>query len=225
MSKMVPIRRYANVGFLVLGLVLIIVSNVWLPKGSHLFKPTYLSPPQVQRITFGHQEQVADIFWLRAVQDMDYCENKVSGDQCRGRSWLFRILDLVTDLAPRFRMPYAVGGLALSVLISDYAGASRIFDKGTAAFPKDWPILSRAAYHALYEENNKTKAAQLMEQVANHGGPIWYRSLAARLYIEGNQMSLAFALLEELRANPQVNDVLIRRIEKKIAELRKSGAN
>jgi hypothetical protein len=97
-------------------------------------------------------------------------------------------------------MPFATGAVALSVIITDVEGASKIFDKAVRTFPKDWPILYRAAYHALFEEKNKEKAARLLIASAEAGGGEWFYSLAQRLYLEEGQRELAMRLYEDLRA-------------------------
>ena len=95
-------------------------------------------------------------------------------------------------------MPFAMGALALTVIINDYDGASRLFDKAVKQFPSDWPILSRAAYHAMIEEKNNLKAAELLRKAALAGGPEWYNSLAAKLLIQGDHPELAEQLIREI---------------------------
>lgn len=178
----------------------------------------YLIPPQTQHFSFGMKEQMADTLWVRALQDFGYCEQPLAKQVCRANSWVFRMLDLITDLAPKFRMPYATGGLTLSIVVNDQSGASVIFDKGVAAFPSDWPILSRAAYHALYEEKNKTKAAGLMERAAKAGAPPWYYLLAARLAKDEGDVNFGVSLLEELQKDPQADPQLLEALRKRVQE-------
>lgn len=182
----------------------------------------FLAPPHVQHFTFGHREQVADSLWLRSVQDFDYCEQEVAKQTCRSTGWLFRMLDLITDLAPDFRMPYATGGLALTVLVNDFSGASRIFDKAVVRFPKDWPILSRAAYHALYEEKNKEKAARLLEQAAKAGGPSWYYMLAARLSSEEGDLAFLENLIAQLESESSPDPLLIKGLKDRLEKARQA---
>jgi hypothetical protein len=173
----------------------------------------YLAPPELKHFTFGYNEPIADFMWIRAIQDFDFCSEKINESDCKAQSWLYQMLHQITELSPNFRMPYATGGIALTVLINDYEGASKLFDKAVVAFPRDWQILSRAAYHAIYEEKNDLKAAKLLTLAADNGGPSWYYSLAGRLYAEGGKLELGEALLKELEAGGQ-NDVADRLREK-----------
>ncbi|MNK07405.1 hypothetical protein D3C87_253190 [compost metagenome] len=177
-------------------------------------------PQQIERMAFGFQEVMADSLWIRAIQDLDYCEMPLAKHLCAGNSWLARMLDAVTDLSPKFRMPYAVGGLALTVIVSDYEGATKIFDKGVKQFPKDWPILYRAAYHYLYEVKDQKRAAELMIAAAQNGGPPWLYTLAGRTYSDSGNVALAEALLQDMIASGQ-DEQFINRLREKIESMKK----
>lgn len=174
-----------------------------------------IAPPMyVEHLVFGYSEVVADLMWIRAVQDFDYCERS-ENNVCVGRTWLYAMLDAITNLSPHFRIPYAAGGLALTVIISDIDGATKIFDKGVKAFPKDWPILYRAAYHYLYEVKDKKRAAELLIQAGHNGAPSWVFSLAGRLYTDAGAKDLAKALLQQMIEEGQ-DPKIIKRLQDKI---------
>ncbi|MBX3041198.1 MAG: hypothetical protein KF789_10885 [Bdellovibrionaceae bacterium] len=185
--------------------------------------PPYATPPDFQYFTFGMKEQAADMLWLRAVQDFDYCEKSESPHQCVRRGWLYNMLDLITDMAPSFRMPYAVGGLALSVLISDTEGATRFFEKGVHRFPHDWAIVSRAAYHALYEEKDRPKAIRLLTQAAKEGAPKWYFLLANRLAVEDGHLDLAENLISDVEAANYGDDRLLQSLRERVERARRQA--
>ncbi|MBX3035257.1 MAG: hypothetical protein KF865_15170 [Bdellovibrionaceae bacterium] len=175
-----------------------------------------MTPPQIQHLTFGFKEHTADMLWLRAVQDFDYCENEIAKQTCQASGWLYHMLDTITDLAPHFRMPYATGGLALTVLVNDFPGASKIFDKGVERFPRDWPLLSRAAYHALYEEKDKPKAARLLKMAGEAGGPPWYFALATRLSNESGDIHFGEILLKQLESEPNTDPFLLKTLRERV---------
>ncbi|MEK6775216.1 MAG: hypothetical protein AABY64_14845 [Bdellovibrionota bacterium] len=166
-----------------------------------------LPPPHITHFTFGFAEQMADQFWVRVIQDFDYCEQKIAENTCRNQGWLYQMLDLITDLSPNFRMPHATGPLALTVIISDIEGASKLFDKAVKNFPKDWPILYRAAYQALSEEKNKEKAADLLYRAAKYGAPSWAYTLAGRLYSEAGAQELGERIYQEIDQDPNMKDI------------------
>ncbi len=114
-----------------------------------------------------------------------------------GRGWSFTMMDAATNLAPRFRALYYYGATALSVMLEDYDGAKRMFDKGVENFPHDWLILYRAAYHYLFDRKDLKTAADLMNRAAKEGAPVWLQSLAARLYTQSGQAELGLNLLQD----------------------------
>lgn len=110
--------------------------------------------------------------------------------------WSFLILDAVTNLAPKFKVPYKLGAPTLSVLLEDHMGAKKIFDKGIVQYPDDWSLLYRAAYHYLFEIRDLETAADLLRRAAENGAPDWVHSLAARIYTGTGQLELGISTLE-----------------------------
>lgn len=186
--------------------IIFILSRLSLPQFQYM-PSMNLPPPPITHLTFGFSQQIADQFWLRAIQDFDYCEKKIAENTCRNQGWLYQMLDLITELAPDFRMPHAAGPLALTVIISDIEGASKLFDKAVQNFPTDWPILYRAAYQALLEEKNKEKAAKLLYQAAKNGAPDWVYALAGRLYSEAGEKELGERIYAEISQDPNLKNV------------------
>lgn len=175
-----------------------------------------IAPPRgIEHFAFGFNEVISDLMWIRAIQDFDYCSEKISQNLCVGNGWLYKMLDAITELSPFFKIVYQTGGLALTVLVSDYEGASKFFDKSVARNPTDWLILYRASYHYLYEEKNKEKAAEHLRRAARHGAPSWTYNLAGRLYTDSQSMDLAKAVLQEM-IDSQQDEQLIQRLQEKI---------
>lgn len=201
----------------------------------------FLAPPpeHVELFHFGFSESLADSFWLRWIQDADLCQtfkapsliaNSIAENPDKDlanprhkvcdQSWGFKMLDAVTKLAPKFEMPYLAGAITLSVLVEDYQGASVIFDRGIAAYPNDWQLLYRAAYHFLYDVNDLQKAAMLLQQAGAHGAPAWLNSLAARLYSKAGQLELGIQALETYLKSLDDKPEAQEEVKKRIAELR-----
>jgi hypothetical protein len=177
-----------------------------------------VAPPRgLEHFHFGFRYAMADTFWVRAIQDFDFCEQSLGQHLCKGKGWLFQTLDVVTTLDPQFRMAYSAGGMALSVIISDIEGASLLFDRAVEHFPQDELLLLKAAYHALYEEKNPGKAAGLMERAAKNGAPEWTYTLAGRLYTEAGQRELAERVLAEMK-DVGVDPAFQERLRQKLME-------
>ncbi|MNL60281.1 hypothetical protein D3C87_1840790 [compost metagenome] len=99
-------------------------------------------------------------------------------------------------------------------------GATKIFEKGIKAFPNDWPMLYRAAYHYLYEVGNKTRAAELLILAGKNGAPQWVYSLAGRLYSDSGKRELAEKLLEQMIIEGQ-DPAIIQRLKDKLDKEKK----
>jgi len=190
-------------------IVLKILESILPSPDLNDIKKSYIAPPKsIQHFTAGLKPQVADSLWLRAIQDFDFCSETIPDSpqvkkglppECIGKSWLFNVLDVATTLDSQFDAGvYQSGGLALTVIISDYAGASVIFDRGTRIHPRNWQLLYAAAYHAHIEEKNKTKAARLYLAAADYGAPEWIRIMAGRLAGEGGDLEYADKILETM---------------------------
>jgi hypothetical protein len=178
-------------------------------------------PPYLKYYSFGFNESLADSLWLRYIQDLQKCrlfghigEKKTTCD----RGWSFQMLDEITDLAPKFRMPYSVGPLSLSVLVDDYDGAGILFEKAIKAFPNDWQILYKAAYYYIYDKKDPMRAAHLLLQAQKNGGPEWLALLASKLYDRSGQLVLGITTLKSYLE--QIRDPAIRkRVEHRLARL------
>lgn len=177
-----------------------------------------LYPPQYMKLfSFGYADYYADILWLRLVQDIDFCEK---GKRKCSENWAYQMLHTITDLSPQFRTAYASGSLALSVLVDDIKGASKIFKKAIKAFPNDWQILYIAAYHFLLEEKNNALAASLLYRAAQNGAPTWLYSLASKLYKKENTLLLGILSLEAYLKTLKAKKNIIK-VKKRLQALKK----
>lgn len=155
----------------------------------------------LEHFTFGYHELVADLLWIRALQDFEKCDRPVAQGALCNQSWAYQMVEKVTDLSPRFRIIYATIPLLLSVVINDQEGAIRLLEKGVKYFPDDWPILYRGGYLYLYDQNNKEKAAEFFVRSQKNGGPDWLASFATRLYSESGQDELARQVIRDFEGS------------------------
>jgi hypothetical protein len=177
----------------------------------------YISPsPNLRYLHFGFKYVVSDLLWLRAIQDLDFCENRDVNKNCTGKVWLFEVLNLATLFDPWYLEVYSHGAIGLSVIISDIRGASVIFDRGLHHYPYDWNLLYKAAYHAVYEEKNKSKGARLLEQAARTGAPDWVFALATRIYSEQGEKELALRILQDAESLG-ISEPILKEIKKRLA--------
>ena len=213
-------QKLQNTGLmaaLIAGILLLYFSDAKVPKETVSQLP--VSPPEHSELySFGYNENLSDSLWLRLIQDIDFCDANVqlsvknvkppqpdqSGKKCNSHlGWAYRMLDAITTLTPKFRMPYNHGATILSVTVGDAEGAKRIFDRGVENFPADWALQYRSAYHYLYELNDNVKAADLLRMAGKNGAPEWVFSLSARLYTKEGKAELARSVLQSaLDADP-----------------------
>ncbi len=210
--------------------IIIITSEVNLPASKHT---TLLFPPQdIRYFSLGYQESLADLFWIRALQDIDLCgqtkeiklnplpgmkmadELEQSDDQkvmpdinslakCEN-GWSAKMLDTITELAPRFKIPYIAGGTILSIVVRDNVGAGKIFKKGVDRFPTDWTMAYRAAYHSMAALADYPQAASYLVQAGKNGAPGWVFALASKLQSRVGQAILSKPILQEaIDADPE----------------------
>ncbi|MEK6628191.1 MAG: hypothetical protein AABY53_06160 [Bdellovibrionota bacterium] len=181
-------------------------------------RTNYIAPPlELKYLNAGFYAQASDSFWIRAVQDMDHCDQPINERECTGKSWLFNVVNLTVELDQKFKEAYYYGALALTILISDYAGASIIFDKGVEFFNKDWPLMYAAGYHALFEEKDKLKASKRFLAASENGAPDWLRLSAGRLASEGGDNDTAKIILQQL-IDRETDPKWIDKLKKKIAQ-------
>lgn len=205
-----------------LGILVLITwlsSHVFFSKSYDRFQEPYIPPPKaIQYLTAGFRVQTADAFWLRAVQDFDYCNSQLAENVCEGNSWLFSVLDLASTLDSKLEpVMYQTGGLALSILVGDVEGAATIFARGVRVYPNNWYVIYGAAYHALYEEKNKKKASKLYLRAFENGAPPWTQVLAARLASEEGDSEFAERILEDMIAQNK-DENLVKRLKTKLEE-------
>ncbi|MEC9282075.1 MAG: hypothetical protein VX642_05145 [Bdellovibrionota bacterium] len=160
------------------------------------------------KFSLGFSNFVADLYWLRVIQNLDYCESsgeksvnsglgvdkilaETLGPSRCNKGWVFQMLDLITDLAPKFRRVYRVGAEMLSVAVDDREGARIIFEKGLKRFPEYWELAYSASYHYLFEYQNPQRAGELLEQAAYSGGPFWFLQMAGTMYSRAGKLLLA----------------------------------
>jgi len=205
----------------------------------------FLKPPEnIKYFTFGYNDFLASSLWLRLLQNFEYCEGgkfqesdyvaptKEAKDKLEGilirqmkpskchLGWVYSMLDVISEIQPRFRLVYETGAIFLSVAVDDREGARRIFEKGAVQYPKDWELLFRAGYHYMWEMQNPQRAAELYRQAASAGAPDYVIALSAALYSRVGQARIAKIMLEDA-VQKKPSSVHIDRIKTRLDEVNK----
>ena len=143
-------------------------------------RPLYFTPPNIIRhFALGYHEWIADLLWIRFLQDSDFCSMAQGVPVYNGNfkqcdlGWSYRLADAITELAPRFKSVYKVSSVLMSIFVGDQKGAERILRKGLAEFPKDWQMNFYATYFYSVEVPQPHRAVYYAHRAANNGGPSW----------------------------------------------------
>ncbi|NQZ19402.1 MAG: hypothetical protein HRT44_09125 [Bdellovibrionales bacterium] len=186
-------------------------------------------PKNLKNFSFGYDDLLASLFWVRVLQDIEVCDKPLSDEkpglfekgekvsqilnrqvhkaQCE-KAWVYQMLDVITDMNPDFYMAYLAGGNFLSVLVDDRLGAHELYTKGLKYYPEKWQLLYQAAYHELFEMQNAKASAELLKRAGDRGAPAWVFSLSARLYSEVGQALFAKKILEDIiRRKPDAEGI------------------
>ena len=189
-------------------------------------KPLYFAPPNVlQHFSMGYRDFLANLLWLRFIQDADFCSFEKGKPVYKGDKktcelgWAYNMADAISELAPRFKSLYTLSPLIMSVFSGDKKGAERILLKGLKHFPQDWRINFYAAYLYTAEVKNPELAARHAYRSAQNGGPDWLYRLSAKKYGEAREFLLGETILKNLLKR-ELSKEQRRRIEKHLQEFR-----
>lgn len=159
---------------------------MYLPNGEYL-----------KIASLGYRELIADLVWLQAIQVMG--DKKVSDENGR---WLYRALDIITTLDPKFLRAYEAGGLALTTLVVLPQESNRLLEKGMVHNPTEWKLPFLIGINYYYELYDDAKAAEYISQASRlPGAPSTVATLAANLLVSAHSPQQAVDLLTDVYRN------------------------
>ncbi len=180
-------------------------------EGRGLFIPSsrFLKPASL-----GFDTMVADLYWLKTVQYI--------GDDFwfrKGYPQLFDLVNLVTDMDPRFEYAYEVGGIILSVYGGRVDESIRILEKGYRQRLGYWEIPFFLGFNYFYYLGDYRKAALYLTEASRlPRSPKYLPKLAAKLLAKAGDPETAIAFLTEVLKN--MDDERMRKeIEERIKEV------
>lgn len=171
---------------------------------------------QLKVASLGYESLVADMLWLKTVQHMG--ERTISGE---GYDWIYKALDTVTTLDPKFLAPYEVGGLILTILAEKTELSNQLLEKGVKQFPDVWQLKLYLGFNHFYFMKDYKTAAHYISQAATiKGSPPYLPVLASRLYVQSDDPAYALEFL--MRMYESTDDKKLRYKMKKQIDLLKS---
>ncbi len=177
-----------------------------------LFKGKYL-----KLASLGHEELLADLLWLRALQ---YIGDKEA--EKRGYPHLYPLLDIITDLDPRFSHVYEAGGVVLSIWARKTEESIKLLEKGFKENPQVWRIPFYLGFNYFFYKKDYQRAACYISKASFlPGRPEYLPRLASRLYIEAKRPEVALDFLSRVYENTdseRVKEEISKRIKEVVVE-------
>jgi len=156
---------------------------MYLPDGNYL-----------KIASLGFRELMGDLLWLQAIQVMG--EKKVSEESGR---WLYRALDVITTLDPKFVRAYEAGGLALTTLVVLPDESNQLLKKGILHNPNEWKLPFLLGINYYYELYDDATAADYMLRASRiEGAPVMLGTLAANLFVSARSPQQAADILSTI---------------------------
>lgn len=175
----------------------------YLPRGEYL-----------KVAVLGYDQFVADLIWLKAVQHLGTTKQTKGG-----YFWAYHVVEVVTDLDPKFVPAYLSAGAILGVWAGLLYESIAILEKGMRENPDVWQLPFYIGYDYFYELCDPARAAPYFQRAAAlPGAPPYLPSLAARMTVAGGDPAAALEFLQRLYE--QVGDPRLREaLEQKMKEV------
>lgn len=180
-------------------------------EGKELFIPSsrFLKPASL-----GFDTMVADLYWLRTVQYI--------GDDFwfkKRYPQLFQLIDLVTDMDPKFEYAYEVGGIILSVYSRRIDESIKILKKGYRQNLGYWEIPFFLGFNYFYYLGDYEKAARYLTEASRlPRSPAYLPKLAAKLYAKAGDPDTAIEFLTQVYRSTD-DERMKKEIEERIKEV------
>lgn len=120
-----------------------------------------LNNKMIQNFNLGYNRLESSLLWIMTIleSDIDHYKSKDLN------SWMFLRFLTISELEPNFYENYSFGGVYLSIVKDDIAGASIIYNKGLKIFPTDFYLLKNASFHFFFEAKDSFRSFELTQVV------------------------------------------------------------
>lgn len=158
-----------------------------------------LPSPALQALSLEYKSVVADYLLLKT---MTFVGKKlIEKEDLAPSDWqlLIQLLHKITDLDPQFWDPYLLGETMLTWQAGMIDEANTLLLKAAQHNKKDFRPWYFLGFNHFYFKQNFGKAAQYIGEAATRpGAPYYFKGLAARLGLYGDQTDVAIVFLEDM---------------------------
>jgi hypothetical protein len=139
----------------------------WMPKQKREELLYFPSNEFVKALTGGFDLVLADFFWT---ETGNYFGTHRRSD--KSYPYLYHMLDIITDLDPKFIAPYTLGAVLLTDDTKRVDLALKLLDKGIFNNPELWQIpFTKGFILYLYDKNNKEASKWFLIASYKEGAP------------------------------------------------------
>lgn len=166
---------------------------------------------------------LADTLWMRALY---YFGQHALTD--RQYPYLMNLLDIITDLAPRWDYPFVYGAVILGDASDTPDDAFYMIDKGLVHHPENWQLWFFKGYYLWKNGDNLSAAEALQNASILPGAPIYLSQLSATLLTREGRRDMALRFLEQalhMTKDPRQRKFIIQKIRKIGAQHDSTGAS
>jgi tetratricopeptide (TPR) repeat protein len=189
----------------------------------------------VRRLTGAYNALAADAYWIRAIQYYGGTKRRLADEMRLPEPppllaampseyvYLYPLLDITTDLDPRFNIAYRFGSVFLAEPYPGGPGrpdlAIKLLEKGLRARPDKWEYMEDIGFvHYWYRHDYAAAAAWFQKASQAPSAPWWLRSLAATTVAQGGDRESSKLMWQAIRQSAD-NDWLRGDAERRLAQL------
>jgi len=196
----------AYVAVIALLLAFAVALQVWRDRGWQPYEPAtpvlwLQNADTMRRISLGFDSLIADTYWIRAV--VYYGRQRLTEREDKNFDLLYPFLDFVTTMDPRFKSAYRFGAVFLSEPSPGGPGrpelAVKLLERGAERSPHEWEYLHDIGFVYFWSVGDYAQAADWYERASRiAGAPIWLKSTAAAMLVQGGDRESARTIWEHM---------------------------
>ena len=169
----------------------------------------------IEFLSLNHRGLAADLMFIQVLLHSGSLTWKPDRFQFNNE-WSYQMIDLVTELDPKYYGAYLFSGMGLLHNRDDVLRATEIIQKGMAVFPDSWELPFWIGFNAyLYLEDDAMASDYLWQAAHKPDAPISFLSLLLSAITKGGNFEQGIWVLEAMikhEKNTKVQTVYKKRI-------------